>query len=170
MSVSCGHCGEPLMGAVNRCWRCGHEFAQTAEDGRLPPVRRPGVGLVDPADQPSVITRETNSAADTDVMRPVIFRLGGWEVSGPEVCAYLSVVLGGIGSVAGWFTWLMVVPAVLGVGLGVLGLKSARREIATTGIILSCIGVLASAVNVAQTIYAGYLTRQLIDDFPDEAF
>jgi hypothetical protein len=39
MTVRCAHCGEELLGAVNRCWKCGQSFsAQPTVDG-LPPVR-----------------------------------------------------------------------------------------------------------------------------------
>jgi hypothetical protein len=39
MAVRCARCGEELLGAVNRCWKCGQQFAvRPAADG-LPPVR-----------------------------------------------------------------------------------------------------------------------------------
>ena len=39
MTVRCAHCGEELLGAVNRCWKCGQQFvARPTVDG-LPPVR-----------------------------------------------------------------------------------------------------------------------------------
>ncbi len=39
MAVRCAKCGEELLGAVNRCWKCGTTFAARPEiDGR-PPVR-----------------------------------------------------------------------------------------------------------------------------------
>jgi hypothetical protein len=39
MSVRCAKCGEELLGAVNRCWKCGQKFDLRPEiDGR-PPVR-----------------------------------------------------------------------------------------------------------------------------------
>ncbi|MCI0360255.1 MAG: hypothetical protein L0211_17395 [Planctomycetaceae bacterium] len=39
MAVRCTRCGEELLGAVNRCWKCGQEFrARPTVDG-LPPVR-----------------------------------------------------------------------------------------------------------------------------------
>jgi hypothetical protein len=39
MAVKCSKCGEELLGAVNRCWKCGQMFALRPEiDGR-PPVR-----------------------------------------------------------------------------------------------------------------------------------
>ncbi len=40
MAVQCAKCGEELMGAVNRCWRCGQEFATQSANGELPPIRR----------------------------------------------------------------------------------------------------------------------------------
>ncbi|MFM7073758.1 MAG: hypothetical protein ACKO38_18380 [Planctomycetota bacterium] len=55
MKVHCGYCGEEMMGAVNRCWRCGHRFAATpAADGQ-PPIRRdPIPGPLDRTPTPSV--------------------------------------------------------------------------------------------------------------------
>ena len=44
MAVKCASCGEELMGAVNRCWRCGHEFVSPTGSSELPPVR-PGANL-----------------------------------------------------------------------------------------------------------------------------
>lgn len=39
MAVRCAKCGEELLGAVNRCWKCGQQFELRPEiDGR-PPVR-----------------------------------------------------------------------------------------------------------------------------------
>jgi hypothetical protein len=51
MTVRCAHCGEELLGAVNRCWKCGQAFsAQPTVDG-LPPVRSqsPAAGAGDAA-------------------------------------------------------------------------------------------------------------------------
>jgi hypothetical protein len=39
MSVRCAKCGEELLGAVNRCWKCGQIFARRPEIDGLPPVR-----------------------------------------------------------------------------------------------------------------------------------
>jgi hypothetical protein len=39
MSVRCAKCGEELLGAVNRCWKCGSTFARRPEADGLPPVR-----------------------------------------------------------------------------------------------------------------------------------
>lgn len=45
MAVRCAKCNEELMGAVNRCWRCGTEFALLPTSLALPPIRRPPVDL-----------------------------------------------------------------------------------------------------------------------------
>ena len=35
MAVRCSKCGEELLGPVNRCWKCGQQFAAQAEIGGL---------------------------------------------------------------------------------------------------------------------------------------
>lgn len=39
MAVRCARCGEELLGAVNRCWKCGQQFAVRPTPEGLPPVR-----------------------------------------------------------------------------------------------------------------------------------
>src|SRR4051795_11818810 len=39
MAVRCSKCGEELLGAVNRCWKCGQTFALHPEMDGTPPVR-----------------------------------------------------------------------------------------------------------------------------------
>ena len=48
MAVKCASCGEELMGAVNCCWRCGHEFISQPGSTDLPPVRQQPVTPVPP--------------------------------------------------------------------------------------------------------------------------
>jgi hypothetical protein len=43
--VICSHCGEELMGSVNRCWRCGRTFVAEHNPDNLPPVRRRPIPL-----------------------------------------------------------------------------------------------------------------------------
>lgn len=38
MAVTCANCGEELLGAVNRCWRCGQKFEEP-QLSDLPPQR-----------------------------------------------------------------------------------------------------------------------------------
>jgi hypothetical protein len=43
--VICSHCGEELMGSVNRCWRCGRTFVAEHNPENLPPIRRRPIPL-----------------------------------------------------------------------------------------------------------------------------
>ena len=45
MPVICAKCGEELMGAVNRCWKCGQQAISTPDSAGAPPVRRSPVVL-----------------------------------------------------------------------------------------------------------------------------
>ena len=40
MTVRCAQCGEEMLGAVNRCWRCGNPVVANAAEPDLPPQRR----------------------------------------------------------------------------------------------------------------------------------
>src|SRR5262245_53746233 len=40
MAVLCSHCGEELMGAVNRCWKCGKPIQSHSGPCDVPPIRR----------------------------------------------------------------------------------------------------------------------------------
>ncbi|HND54025.1 MAG TPA: hypothetical protein PLV92_16555 [Pirellulaceae bacterium] len=52
MQVHCAKCGEEVMGAVNRCWKCHHSFGNRLA-AQLPPVRRPPIdGPLDRAPNP----------------------------------------------------------------------------------------------------------------------
>ena len=55
MAVRCTKCGEELLGAVNRCWKCGQAFALRPEiDGR-PPVRSAAPPTIEPVLDAEVI-------------------------------------------------------------------------------------------------------------------
>ena len=45
MAVHCSECGEEVLGAANRCWRCGREFRMSADAEGKPPIRRNPVEL-----------------------------------------------------------------------------------------------------------------------------
>ena len=45
MAVTCAKCNEPLLGAVNRCWKCGAEFNTQLSSQQVPPIRRTPVEL-----------------------------------------------------------------------------------------------------------------------------
>src|SRR5436190_1837659 len=61
MTVRCSKCGEELLGAVNRCWKCGQTFALRPEiDGR-PPIR-PELPPIGAEPLEAIVLDETNVA------------------------------------------------------------------------------------------------------------
>ena len=68
MPVICANCGEELLGAVNRCWRCGQHALSTPDAASVPPVRRTPVSMEQPAPQaarPSTQERDPPVAEKT---------------------------------------------------------------------------------------------------------
>lgn len=48
MAVKCSNCGEELLGAVNRCWKCGAAFVAPPTPAAVPPVRRSPIAVIYP--------------------------------------------------------------------------------------------------------------------------
>ena len=70
MTVRCAHCGEEMLGAVNRCWKCGHQVSVSAELGELPPVRPQQEHIplpVDASDMPMPLEAEVLPEEDDSV-------------------------------------------------------------------------------------------------------
>ena len=53
MKITCAKCGEELLGAVNRCWKCGTSFELSAGDDDGPPVRRAPIADLEPVSGPA---------------------------------------------------------------------------------------------------------------------
>jgi hypothetical protein len=74
MAVHCAKCGEELLGAVNRCWKCGQNFELRPEiDGR-PPVRLempPASPVPDSAEAVDVIVLDEEAAPAETAPAPV---------------------------------------------------------------------------------------------------
>src|SRR5437773_1075091 len=107
MPVHCSKCGEELLGAVNRCWKCGQMFALPPEKDGRPPIRVPvvvragepleaivvgavgqasgpptggagGATAVVPVAMPRVVHSRTQSTAElVDARRAGIMAMGG---------------------------------------------------------------------------------------------
>jgi hypothetical protein len=63
MPVKCAHCGEDLIGNVNRCWRCGNNVVSTCDSGVAPPVRRGKVNLERPVPVAYLVPEESSPGA-----------------------------------------------------------------------------------------------------------
>lgn len=79
VSVYCEKCGEPLMGAVNRCWKCGTTFAKV-ESAPIPPVRRapvlpaylaPPQDTIESSTPPAEPTTSSETPEPPDTLQPL---------------------------------------------------------------------------------------------------
>ena len=160
MSVRCAKCGEELLGAVNRCWRCG-EVVLSAP----PPVRAIVV-------EPEVIAVPAASAGTENAETPI--RIGSpfsaaddappirrplaqprsiqrtWALGG----GIGSLLLGLISIVATWYIpYGPLFTSTLGLLLGIWGLYAERRGPAVIGLFLCCISLAISGFFTVVEVY-----------------
>lgn len=67
MRAQCGYCGEEILGAVNRCWRCGHRFSSSASGDGQPPVRRTPITTPLDGSPPSIEALVVDDGVDRGV-------------------------------------------------------------------------------------------------------
>jgi hypothetical protein len=163
MTVRCSKCGEELLGAVNRCWKCGQTFALRPEiDGR-PPIRPelPPIG----AEPLEAIVLDEGSVATTAPATAVrmVPTATPWTVT-PSAAqptklttadlidarrASLMAVGGMVGAlVLGAFS-LLIAPfspwgcliALIGLAMGIWGLSSPRRNLSLLGMLICCLAI-----------------------------
>jgi hypothetical protein len=179
MAVRCSKCGEELLGAVNRCWKCGQTFALHPEiDGR-PPVRAElpsGAGqpleaiIVEQAGETPTAAHAGGDAVQLALPTPVIpvatpryvlprpastselidaRRAGLMAMGGTVASIVLGVFAAGLAMV--WPPAAMI--AVLGLVMGIWGLHSPRRNWALIGMLLCCLAIGLGAYGVARAAY-----------------
>ena len=81
--------------------------------------------------------------------------------------AIAALVLGGMSFVFSYFTPLALVPAVVGLAMGIWGLYSTRRGMALAGVVLCCIAMAISGFNGLVALYTlqhGYAPWEAPDD------
>ncbi len=155
MASKCQKCGEQLLGAVNRCWRCGTRVESGVQSGTPPPpgpvagpmaaapTELPNEGVVVAELVPPPARQDAgplSSATPISRPRPATLR----RMSAAQGGAIAALVLGLMSVVASFYTALAAVPAALGMALGAWGLFSPRRGPAILGLLL-CLLALASA-------------------------
>lgn len=64
MAVKCSNCGEELLGAVNRCWKCGSAFVAPPMSANVPPVRRAPIMVLYPPSESAGAETEIVLAQD----------------------------------------------------------------------------------------------------------
>jgi len=197
MAVHCAKCGEELLGAVNRCWKCGQIFARRPEMDGLPPVRMerpPAAGepleaiiLDDDADGRG----EQAAAAPVAVAAPPA---GGFPLPPPmaptvqfipkpiapppstsqmiEARRHSLMAMGGtVGALAVGVFALILAPfrfeaaivGLIGLGLGLWGLHSPKRNWALVGLLLCCLAIGLGAYRGANDLYVFIKSQQPVE-------
>ena len=196
MAVRCSKCGEELMGAVNRCWKCGQLLAQRPEiDGR-PPVRTAAPAAVAPLEAVVLAEEELADVAGGPAEgSPAARSLPHLVPTSPAAAqiqrhtrattsefidakrASLTAMGGTIGSlVLGLFALALALfrfeaalIALLGLILGIWGLYSQKRSLALFAMLLCCLAIGLGSYTGAKQLYVYYKNRQPVVDEYDPA-
>jgi hypothetical protein len=152
-AVKCSKCGEELLGAVNRCWRCGqltaaipaHEVALSAGNQQLAAVIAEHSGSSVPADLAAgqKPTPRLTTAELIEARRAGMMAMGG---------TVTSLVLGIFSATLAFFWPPAAIVAVLGLAMGLWGLSSPRRNLALVGMLLCCLAIGIGAYGFARNI------------------
>jgi hypothetical protein len=160
VSIKCSKCGEELLGAVNRCWRCGQIFAATPQQTGTEVPSSPAdiadeqaIGAVlvgDAASKgPALVPfaekeiRRLTTAELIDARRAGLMAMGG---------TVTSLVLGIFASILATFWPPAALVAVLGLAMGLWGLSSPRRNLALLGMLLCSLAIGIGTYGIARSI------------------
>ena len=152
MTVKCEKCGEELLGAVNRCWRCGTKVELSGSASPPPPMADAGEDVVvAELAQPLPRTDARPRPPGTPVFRtrPSNPR----HLSAAQGGAIAALVLGLMTTVASFYTALAAIPAALGLALGAWGLFSPRRGPAILGLLLCLLALAIASFTGAVGLY-----------------
>jgi hypothetical protein len=164
MALKCEKCGEELLGAVNRCWRCGTKVelgvpaaahpppSPVARPPAAPPAEEPGEDVVLAALVQPPARKETAPPSPVAPITPPrsshLRRL-----TAAQGGAVAALVLGLMSVVASFYTELAAIPAALGLGLGAWGLFSPRRGPAILGLLLCFLALAIASFTGAVSLY-----------------
>jgi len=173
MPVRCSNCGEELMGAVNRCWRCGRQFVAHSGPADVPPVRiAPVEGVVETepgtSDEPIPAQLAEPPVRTTPPASSPAAAAASTGNRFVDAAAVASLVVGLVSLIPAFFSPWMLPVSFAGVALGVLGLHSFRRAPALAGIVLCLIAVTASGFRAAVSLYAWQFGYNPFDQTPVE--
>src|SRR5262245_55654263 len=192
MAVHCSKCGEELLGAVNRCWKCGQTFALHPEmDGRPPRRTEAAVAGNEPLN--AVVVEPTAASAPPLVGGPAQadHHFAAVPAAGPTLLPVARVVQprrasaaelvdarrAGMMAMGGTVTSLVLgvfaaglavvwppaaMIAVLGLVMGIWGLSSPRRNLALVGMLLCCLAIGVGTFGVVRNIYIGIQERKAL--------
>lgn len=150
--MKCEKCGEELLGAVNRCWRCGTKVELDAQAALHPPTEEPGEDIVIAALAVPAARKEAatpSPVAPISPPRPSHLR----RLTAAQGGAIAALVLGLMSLVTSFYTGLAAIPAALGLGLGAWGLFSPRRGPAILGLLLCLLALAVASFTGAVSLY-----------------
>jgi hypothetical protein len=178
MSVHCTKCGEELLGAVNRCWKCGQAISVTSREQACSRTRDdpPGASAGSPAvtfDQPLQATlidspaiplapvaapaysqsRPLTTAELIDARRTGMMAMGG---------TVASLVLGFFAAALAFVWPLASLIAILGLMMGIWGLQSPKRNLALVGMLLCCLSIGVGTYSAVRRVYLSFKQSQPI--------
>ena len=188
MAVRCSKCGEELLGAVNRCWKCGQMFALHPEIDGTPPVRAERPVSNEPR-QATVIAQLAGQAVATGSLPPtsatawmprpapprrvttgelIEARRAGQMAMGGTVA---SMVLGLFAACFALVWPPAAIIAVLGLMMGIWGLYSPRRNWALVGMLICCLAIGVGMYGGAKALYIWVQSQRptVIEYQPDPA-
>jgi hypothetical protein len=165
VAVHCSKCGEELLGAVNRCWRCGQTYAISPNT----PASSPGTSNEQPlgavvVENPG--TELTYKAARRQTTAELIdARKAGMMAMGGTVT---SLVLGLLATLLALVWPPAAIIAIIGLGMGIWGLSSPRRNLALVGMLLCCLAIGIGTFGIARQVSIAIQKNRAvqIDDLP----
>lgn len=166
VAVYCSKCGEELLGAVNRCWRCGKAYAVPPPSAPLSSSDSGNEQVLAAAVVENPGTERTYKAARRQTTAELIdARKAGLMAMGGTVT---SLVLGLLATVLAFFWPPAAIIAIIGLGMGIWGLSSPRRNLALVGMLLCCLAIGVGTFGIARQVsIAIQKNRALsIDDLP----
>ena len=144
MSVRCEKCGEELLGAVNRCWRCGQHIATPPSSTGGPPLK--DVQGSSP-ERPNGVVEQERAAGRMPGYPRHVSAFGG-----AVAALALSLFAFGVGGIS-TVPVIGVFLALLGLLLGLWGLLGPRRKWAAVGLALCLLALGLSGVRSAVQLY-----------------
>ena len=84
--------------------------------------------------------------------------------------AHAAVWIGGFGCLIGLRTFWAVLPAVLGIACGIWGMRTRRRDLATTGLAVSVLALFLGFAQFGYDLWTKHQSQQLIYELQDQPF
>jgi hypothetical protein len=185
MSVRCAKCGEELLGAVNRCWKCGQTFDRSPDIDGQPPIRvdwhaAPGETLEavvldessppPPAAAPGIPPKPGASVSPYAAPRPraappstselvEAHRQSVMAMGGTVTALVLAV----FSLILSFFRFEAAVIALIGLVMGVWGLYSPRRRWALAAMLLCALAMALGTYRGVRDLYIYIKDQQTIE-------